>query len=152
MGAPSSQPRSLGPSSNKTQGRRDGSTPDEPFAWASREFLRKLAIGRECTFRVDSTSESSGRAFGTVFVGGEDAALKVAAAGFARVKPSASSAASGSSSSSSSATYRDELVAASAAAEAAGKGVCARPPASAAGGAGAAAPAIVTVAAADARP
>lgn len=28
------------------QGRRDGSTADEPFAWQSREFLRKLTIGK----------------------------------------------------------------------------------------------------------
>lgn len=28
------------------QGRRDGSTRDEPFAWQSREFLRKLCVGK----------------------------------------------------------------------------------------------------------
>lgn len=28
------------------QGRRDGSVRDEPYAWQSREFLRKLAVGQ----------------------------------------------------------------------------------------------------------
>lgn len=28
------------------QARRDGSTADEPFAWQSREFLRKKCIGQ----------------------------------------------------------------------------------------------------------
>lgn len=28
------------------QGRRDGSTRDEPFAWQAREFLRKLCVGK----------------------------------------------------------------------------------------------------------
>ena len=120
LSLPPSLPPSLSlPLSKSQQGRRDGSTPDEPFAWASREFLRKLAIGRQCTFRVDSTSESTGRAFGAVFVGGEDASLRVAAAGFARVKPPAASSAPS--------APHDELAAASAAAEAAGRGLFARP-------------------------
>ena len=28
------------------QGRRDGSSQDEPFAWQSKEFLRQLCIGQ----------------------------------------------------------------------------------------------------------
>lgn len=28
------------------QGRRDGSTADEPFAWESREFTRKMVVGK----------------------------------------------------------------------------------------------------------
>nr|XP_029146005.1 ribonuclease TUDOR 2-like [Arachis hypogaea] len=28
---------------------------DEPFAWESREFLRKLCIGKEVIFKVDYT-------------------------------------------------------------------------------------------------
>jgi hypothetical protein len=31
------------------QGRRDGSTADENFAWASREWLRKKLIGQVST-------------------------------------------------------------------------------------------------------
>ena len=140
----------------KEQGRRDGSTPDEPFAWASREFLRRLAIGRQCTFRVDSTAEATGRAFGAVFLSGDDKDLsaRVAAAGWARVKPHGASSSSSSSQQqggSSSSTYHEELVAASAAAEAAGKGIFARSAAAGGGGGGGgAAPAVVTAAAADA--
>ena len=54
-----------------------------------------------------------------MFVGGEDASLRVAAAGFARVKPPAASSAPS--------APHDELAAASAAAEAAGRGLFARP-------------------------
>ena len=32
----------------RLQARRDGSTADDPFAWESREFLRKLSIGQVC--------------------------------------------------------------------------------------------------------
>lgn len=28
------------------QGKRDGSTPDEDFAWDSRDFLRRMCIGK----------------------------------------------------------------------------------------------------------
>ena len=70
------------------QGRRDGSTKDEPFAWQSREFLRKLTIGKPCVFRVDYTLEGSGaREFGTVFINDkQNVGLIVAAAGWARVR------------------------------------------------------------------
>ena len=100
-----------------SQGRRDGSTPDEPFAHASREFLRTLAIGQPATFRVDYTLDAApGRVFGSVFVGpaSTNAALAVAAAGWARVRRSPTGPAS---------LYLDDLVAATEAAEAAGVGV-----------------------------
>ncbi|XP_047081605.1 ribonuclease TUDOR 1-like [Lolium rigidum] len=59
---------------------------DEPFAWESREFLRKLCIGKEVTFRVDYTAPNIGREFGTVFLGDKNVAYSVVAAGWARVK------------------------------------------------------------------
>ena len=37
-------------------------TPDAPFAWESREFLRKLAIGKRVTFRIDAVSGANGAA------------------------------------------------------------------------------------------
>ncbi|XP_044376574.1 ribonuclease TUDOR 2-like [Triticum aestivum] len=37
---------------------------DEPFAWESREYLRKLCVGKEVTFRVDYTAPNIGRVFG----------------------------------------------------------------------------------------
>ena len=39
------------------QGRRDGSTRDEPFAWESREFLRKLCVGKVRAGQAASSSE-----------------------------------------------------------------------------------------------
>ncbi|XP_031490324.1 ribonuclease TUDOR 1 [Nymphaea colorata] len=59
---------------------------DEPFAWASREYLRKLCIGKEVTFRVDYTVPSIGREFGSVFLGDENLALLVVAKGWAKVR------------------------------------------------------------------
>ncbi|MQL77969.1 hypothetical protein Taro_010395 [Colocasia esculenta] len=61
-------------------------TDDEHFAWDSREFLRKLCIGKEVTFRVDYTVPSIGREFGSVFLGDKNAALLVVAAGWAKVR------------------------------------------------------------------
>ena len=37
---------------------------DEPFAWAARDFLRRLALGKAVSFRVDG--EAAGRSFGAV--------------------------------------------------------------------------------------
>ncbi|XP_011082808.1 ribonuclease TUDOR 1 [Sesamum indicum] len=59
---------------------------DEPFAWDSREFLRKLCIGKEVTFRVDYTVPSINREFGSVFLGDKNLALIVVAAGWAKVR------------------------------------------------------------------
>ncbi|KQJ97123.1 ribonuclease TUDOR 1 [Brachypodium distachyon] len=59
---------------------------DEPFAWESREFLRKLCVGKEVTFRVDYTAPNVGREFGTVYLGDKNVAYSVVAAGWARVK------------------------------------------------------------------
>ncbi|XP_073353655.1 ribonuclease TUDOR 1 [Aegilops tauschii subsp. strangulata] len=61
---------------------------DEPFAWESREYLRKLCVERlqEVTFRVDYTAPNIGREFGTVYLGDKNVAYLVVAAGWARVK------------------------------------------------------------------
>ncbi|XP_057767720.1 ribonuclease TUDOR 1 [Salvia miltiorrhiza] len=59
---------------------------DEPFAWQSREFLRKLCIGKEVTFRVDYTVPSINREFGSVFLGDKNVALLVVAGGWAKVR------------------------------------------------------------------
>lgn len=68
-------------------GRRDGSTTDEPFAWQSREFLRRKAIGQPVVFRVDYTLET-GREFGSVYLdtNKENLAFSVVAAGWAKVR------------------------------------------------------------------
>ncbi|XP_019416742.1 PREDICTED: ribonuclease TUDOR 1-like isoform X2 [Lupinus angustifolius] len=59
---------------------------DEPFAWESREFLRKLCIGKEVTFKVDYNVPSINRDFGTVFVGDKNVALLVVSQGWAKVR------------------------------------------------------------------
>ncbi|XP_044493022.1 ribonuclease TUDOR 1-like [Mangifera indica] len=59
---------------------------DEPFAWDSREFLRKLCIGKEVTFRVDYTVATIGREFGTVILDDKNVAMLVVGEGWAKVK------------------------------------------------------------------
>ncbi|CAM9317809.1 unnamed protein product [Choristocarpus tenellus] len=61
---------------------------DEPFAFDSREFLRKMCIGKQVTFKVESQAGSSGRNFGWVKLDGESLAAAVAREGWARVKKS----------------------------------------------------------------
>ncbi|XP_074275128.1 ribonuclease TUDOR 1-like [Silene latifolia] len=70
--------------------RRDGV--DEPFAWESREFLRKLCIGKEVTFLSHAsppTQSGMQREFATVLLGGSTAqnvSKLVVAQGWAKVK------------------------------------------------------------------
>ncbi|CAK7336878.1 unnamed protein product [Dovyalis caffra] len=59
---------------------------DEPFAWDSREYLRKLCIGKEVTFKVDYAVPSIGREFGSVFLGDKNVALLVVSEGWAKVR------------------------------------------------------------------
>lgn len=59
---------------------------DEPFAWESREYLRKLCIGKEIAFRVDYTVPSIGREFGSVFLGDKNVSLLVVSEGWAKVR------------------------------------------------------------------
>ncbi|OIW19304.1 hypothetical protein TanjilG_16838 [Lupinus angustifolius] len=59
---------------------------DEAFAWESREFLRKLTIGKEVTFKVDYNVPAISRDFGTVFVGDKNVALLVVSHGWAKVR------------------------------------------------------------------
>ncbi|CAA3019415.1 ribonuclease TUDOR 1-like, partial [Olea europaea subsp. europaea] len=59
---------------------------DEPFAWGSREFLRKLCIGKDISFRVDYTVPSIGREFGSVVLnnGEMNISFLLVAAGWAK--------------------------------------------------------------------
>ncbi|MBA0559600.1 hypothetical protein Golob_016555, partial [Gossypium lobatum] len=60
---------------------------DEPFAWDSREYLRKLCIGKEVTFRVEYAVPSIGREFGSVYLGGDkNVAMLVVSEGWAKVR------------------------------------------------------------------
>lgn len=65
---------------------------EEPFAWASREFLRKKCIGRRVTYTIQSVVEGSSnpmRAHGTVKLGDEDVAGAIISEGWATVRISA---------------------------------------------------------------
>ncbi|KAL9229368.1 hypothetical protein vseg_004842 [Gypsophila vaccaria] len=70
--------------------RRDGV--DDPFAWESREFLRKLCIGKEVTFLTHATPPSQSgisREFATVLLGSsttQNVSKLVVAQGWAKVK------------------------------------------------------------------
>ena len=68
-----------------TRGKRDGSTPDEAYAWQAREFIRKKCVGKVVVFRTEYTVPS-GREFGTVFLGQENLAVALVAAGLAKVR------------------------------------------------------------------
>ncbi|WJX47856.1 Translin-1 [Trifolium repens] len=59
---------------------------DEPFAWESREFLRKLCIGKEVAFRVDYNVPAISRDFGTVFLGNQNVAMLVVSGGWAKIR------------------------------------------------------------------
>jgi endonuclease YncB( thermonuclease family) len=59
---------------------------DEPFAFESREWLRKKLLGKSVTFRVSHKHEASGREYGTVACEGEDVATAMVAAGWARAR------------------------------------------------------------------
>ena len=61
------------------------------LAWASREFLRKLCIGKKVDFEVEYHVDGINRDFGAIMLGGENLRKVVAAAGFASVKDVGSS-------------------------------------------------------------
>ncbi|KAI7986472.1 Ribonuclease TUDOR 1 [Camellia lanceoleosa] len=58
---------------------------DESFAWESREYLRKLCIGKDVTFRVDYTVPAIGRELPS-FLGDKNVSLMVVAGGWAKVR------------------------------------------------------------------
>ena len=101
---------------SRAQARRDGR--DEPFAFASREFLRRLLIGKQVKFRVEYAVASIGREFGQVYVGDVNAALESVANGWAKVRVGGGDRASN----------HDDLVAAETAAQAKGVGAWTKDP------------------------
>eukprot|EP00164_Ancoracysta_twista_P013617 GFYU01021812.1.p2 GENE.GFYU01021812.1~~GFYU01021812.1.p2 ORF type:complete len:136 (+),score=37.84 GFYU01021812.1:49-408(+) len=66
---------------------RKGGAADEPFAWESREFLRKLVIGKQVHFRIANPGKGpGGREFGTVYLEEENITHAIVQNGFAKVK------------------------------------------------------------------
>ena len=68
-------------------GRRDAK--DEPFAYAAREFLRNMLIGKDVVFKVDYLIPNSTRECGTVYIpeSQKNVAVGVLAAGWAKHRP-----------------------------------------------------------------
>ncbi|KZV69559.1 transcription factor [Peniophora sp. CONT] len=63
---------------------------DEPWAFEAREFLRALAVGKECTFTsahsLGPSADDIPRDLGTAEIGGLDVATELLRAGWAKVK------------------------------------------------------------------
>uniref|UniRef100_A0A095A041 Nuclease domain-containing protein 1 n=1 Tax=Schistosoma haematobium TaxID=6185 RepID=A0A095A041_SCHHA len=63
-------------------------TPEDPFAWEAREFVRTLLVGKEVCYSVE-TEQPSGRKYGCVYVGknisGENVALSLVEQGLAEI-------------------------------------------------------------------
>ncbi|CAH8493833.1 unnamed protein product [Schistosoma turkestanicum] len=64
-------------------------TPEDPFAWEAREFVRTLLVGKEVCYSVES-EQPSGRKYGSVYIGkntnGENVALSLVEQGLAEVR------------------------------------------------------------------
>ncbi|EDV26392.1 uncharacterized protein TRIADDRAFT_49990 [Trichoplax adhaerens] len=71
-------------------GRRSGDgkqdQKDQPYAWESREFLRKKLVGRKVSFYVDYKVPSTGREYAVVLLGHENIADLIVAEGLATVR------------------------------------------------------------------
>lgn len=62
---------------------------DEPWAWESREYLRKKLVGKSITFTVDY-AVPSGREYGTILTPqGENVTHSIVRDGFAKVRDGA---------------------------------------------------------------
>ncbi|XP_024969430.1 ribonuclease TUDOR 1-like [Cynara cardunculus var. scolymus] len=59
---------------------------DDPFAWESREYLRKLCIGKDVVFRTEYTIPNFSREFCSVFIGTTNVGNEVVTHGWAKVK------------------------------------------------------------------
>ena len=65
---------------------------DEPLAWESREFLRKLLVGKPVLCTVSYKTETGGREYGKVLMGSnnpdeaDDVAEKLVMEGLAKVR------------------------------------------------------------------
>ncbi|CAI9267357.1 unnamed protein product [Lactuca saligna] len=64
---------------------RRGGT-DDPFAWESREFLRKLCVGKDVVFKTEYTIPNFSREFCSLFIGTTNIAKEVVTHGWAKVK------------------------------------------------------------------
>lgn len=63
-------------------------TPDEPFAWAAREYLRNFCIGKVVKFSFSTNNQPGGRQYGTASLAetGEDLRDMMVSAGYLAVR------------------------------------------------------------------
>ncbi|CAG8728623.1 7415_t:CDS:1, partial [Ambispora leptoticha] len=64
---------------------QNSKTDDEPFAFESREFLRKLLVGKEVSFCVAYTTPNS-REFGSIFINNENVTFQALREGWVKVR------------------------------------------------------------------
>ncbi|KAG0056933.1 hypothetical protein BGZ83_002873 [Gryganskiella cystojenkinii] len=90
----SGRPRAGGPPATRTLGLNyiqapklgNKDRPDEPFAFAARNYLRKLLVGKEVMFRVDYTVPNTGREYGAIYLNQENIAHTLVREGWADVR------------------------------------------------------------------
>ncbi|KAF9425874.1 hypothetical protein BGZ76_003048 [Entomortierella beljakovae] len=90
----SGRPRAGGPPPTRTLGLNYIQAPklgnkdrdDEPFAFAARNYLRKLLVGKEVMFRVDYTVPNTTREYGAIFINQENIAHTLVREGWADVR------------------------------------------------------------------
>ncbi|KAJ4456226.1 putative ribonuclease TUDOR 1 [Paratrimastix pyriformis] len=67
---------------------RSTETTEEPYAWESRDFLRRICVGKQVRFQITRPGMQPGRDYGSVFLveGNENLALSYVAEGWCDVK------------------------------------------------------------------
>jgi len=61
-----------------------GNSPEQPWAWESREFLRRLCIGKKVQYTVNY--RAANRCYGEIYLKGDDVRLLVIQAGWAQIR------------------------------------------------------------------
>uniref|UniRef100_A0A7S4L8Z8 Micrococcal nuclease n=1 Tax=Paramoeba aestuarina TaxID=180227 RepID=A0A7S4L8Z8_9EUKA len=78
---------SRAPTMGRPETRDRPATKDDPFAWQSREFLRKLVIGQRIQFITEFVDPKSGREYCSVYHKGEHVGVLMASEGWITVIP-----------------------------------------------------------------
>jgi len=63
---------------------------DQPFAWQSREFLRKRLVGKQVSYLIETKDPKSGKEYATVFQDNENVAVHILAEGWATLRSNVS--------------------------------------------------------------
>jgi len=63
---------------------------DEPFAWQSREHLRRKLVGKQVSYLIETKDPKSGKEYATVFYANENVAVSLLAEGWAQLRSNVS--------------------------------------------------------------